>query len=95
MDQYRFHQTLKGADKVDITTFEVSAGVVMAVAVQLYRIERTGLLDDVETLWCVVRAGNPSTVVLATEDEASAHRVYADEIDRARKLQSERVMYRH
>lgn len=88
-----FHQLLKISDSCDTTAFEVPAGVIMATAVTLNKVTYDGL-EGIELIWVVVRKANPPQVVCWTTDEAQAYRVYADEIDRARKEQSERTMWR-
>lgn len=93
MDLRSYLNLIKLADNVESTDYEVPAGTIMTCAVSLQRITSEGL-DGTETVWVVVRSGNPLVVVVHTEDEALAHRTYADEIDRARKAQSERVMWR-
>lgn len=93
MDIFDLHRLCKIADSVTTTAYQVPAGAIMATKVTLNKVVSQGL-EDTETLFVVVRAGNPGTVVVATEDEAEAHRAYADQIDDVRKVQSERVMYR-
>lgn len=93
MDFITYQRLIRIADNVESIDYEVPAGTIMTCAVSLQKITSEGL-EGTETVWVVVRSGNPLVVVVHTEDEALAHRTYADEIDRARKAQSERVMWR-
>lgn len=93
MNLYDYRILIKLSDSVESTDFQVSAGVIMTTAVSLQKVSYEGL-EGTEAAWVVVRAGNPPVIVLHTEAEAEAHRVYADEIDRARKAEGERTMWR-
>ncbi len=93
MNITHFYRTLKSADEYEATVFEVPSGTIMTAAVTLYRVTETGL-DGVEVTFHVVREGNPGLVVISTGDQATAYRVYADEIDLVKKAQSERIMWR-
>lgn len=93
MSARSLHHLLKTADEVLTLTYRVPAGAINVTLVTLYQAMSMGL-EGVEVTWTVVRTSNPDLIVCHTEDEALAHRTYADEIELARKAQSERVMSR-
>lgn len=94
MDFYDYCTLIRIADKVEaVAAYEVPAGVIMATAVKLEKISYDGL-EGIEISYVVVCDGNPKRIAVDTWDEAEAHRVYADEIDAARKVQAERIMWR-
>ena len=94
MDISGFHRMLKAADAHEIVAAHlVPTGVVSYAAVRLVKVTDTPL-DELEITWHVIRSGNPDQVVISTEDEAAAHRVYADQVDQVVTEQAERTMWR-
>lgn len=93
MDFIDYCRRIRIADVETVATHEIPAGVIMTTAVRLEKMAYDGL-EGIEISWVVVRAANPPVIAVHTEDVAEAHRVFADEIDRVRKEQSERTMWR-